>query len=141
MLLHANSGTQAVNCPAYDERCLQVMRIFKQISNKATSQQGLDALFDMLQQHDQFPIEGILARTSVNFQTYIKKGLKRVCSRCLRPQCLRAIATTSLCACTMVCKMLCSLLCMIASESLVLQFAGHYGSGACCVCLHDLCCR
>jgi hypothetical protein len=67
---------------------MQIMEIFHKIGSKSTAQQGLDALYDLLEANPDLPVDSLMERTSPNFQRYISKGLDRV-----RPHHLLAVVS------------------------------------------------
>nr|XP_022903340.1 protein mini spindles [Onthophagus taurus] len=52
--------------------------IFQKIGNKAETKQGLNMLYDFLQQHPEANIEPFLKKSSSFFQEYIQKNLKEI---------------------------------------------------------------
>lgn len=52
--------------------------IFQKIGTKEETTDGLNLLYDFMQQHPEAEIEPFLKRSSKFFQDYIKNGLKKI---------------------------------------------------------------
>lgn len=64
--------------PVSAELKSELAGVFKMIGEKTSTIQGLERLFDFSRAHPGVDIQPHLARTSVAFQNYIKKGLSKV---------------------------------------------------------------
>ena len=76
------------------------MDIFHRVGSKATAQQGLDALYDLLEANPNLPVDALMERTSPSFQSYISKGLDRV-----RPSSLTSIDSCSRASSYLACEL------------------------------------
>lgn len=56
----------------------QLTDIFQKIGHKEETKEGLNLLYDFLQQHPEADIEPFLKKSSPFFQDYIKKGLQEI---------------------------------------------------------------
>lgn len=52
--------------------------IFQKIGSKEDTKEGLNLLYDFMQQHPEADIEPFLSKSSKFFQEYIKNGLKEI---------------------------------------------------------------
>ncbi|KAH1006057.1 hypothetical protein HUJ04_006939 [Dendroctonus ponderosae] len=52
--------------------------IFQKIGNKENTKDGLNLLYDFIQQHPEADIEPFLSKSSKFFQEYIQTGLKEI---------------------------------------------------------------
>lgn len=57
---------------------IQLTEIFQKIGDRAGTKEGLNLLYDFIQQHPEEDIDPFLKRSSTFFQDYIKKGLKEI---------------------------------------------------------------
>lgn len=60
---------------------MQIIQIFTKIGNKTGSEAALDELYDLIETHPNVPMDQVLARTSPEFQEYIRNGLEKVRAR------------------------------------------------------------
>ncbi|KAK9876516.1 hypothetical protein WA026_013890 [Henosepilachna vigintioctopunctata] len=56
----------------------QLTEIFQKIGNKEETKEGLNLLYDFMQQHPEADVEPFLTKCSTFFQDYIKNGLKDI---------------------------------------------------------------